>query len=52
MLGSLITSWLAAWVGSWWGVDAYRLLHEPLDWQAAAPGWLAWTVPYGECGQD
>lgn len=43
---SLILAWLLAWSGSWFGVDAYRLLHDPVDVAAAAPTWLAWTVPY------
>lgn len=42
---SLFGAWVAAWAGTFWGVDAYRLMHE-VPGQAAAPEWLAWTVPY------
>lgn len=35
-----------AWAGSWWDVDAYRLLHQFPDLAASAPTWVAWTAPY------
>jgi hypothetical protein len=38
-------AWALAWGGTWWGVDAYRLLHEAPD-ASLAPAWLAWTAPY------
>ena len=43
---SLISAYGVAWVGSWFGTDAYRLLHDTPNWVAVAPTWLAWTVPY------
>ncbi|KAI3428302.1 hypothetical protein D9Q98_006681 [Chlorella vulgaris] len=46
VLSSLATAWGVAWAGSWWGVDAYRLLHDSPDWGAMAATWLAWTLPY------
>ena len=46
VLASLISAWCVSWAGTWWGVDAYRLLHDPpADLAAAGTAWLAWTAP-------
>jgi hypothetical protein len=49
VLSCLIIAWVATWLGSLGGVDAYRLLRDPQDLQQAAVTWLAWTAPY-VCG--
>ena len=46
VLSCLIIAWVATWLGSLGGVDAYRLLRDPQDLQQSAATWLAWTAPY------